>query len=311
MKKTTDLLAGEVLDLSDVISLVSPTDTPLISLLMAQGRVTKAGDVNVSWREESLDSSRVDPSLEGADSPDPTNSGRTSITNVCQILSKTTAVTGTVEALNVAGVGKELNRQVLHRLTEIKRDGEYYALQGSKASESGVTGRQMNGFLNLVGNTINVKDLTPDAPFADGKISEDAINEAFKAMWDKGQAGGANVVALCNASVKGYLNKLFKDSSVLSANQGTNNVLGTTVAKLVTDYGEAELVLDRHMPNDQLLILDLDKCELAELRAAQAEGLGKTGDNTKVLVVHEFSVKLLNKYSGAKIINIEGYKAAV
>lgn len=302
-KKATDLLTGEVLDLSDVISLVSPTDTPILSLLMAQGKVVPAGDINVSWREESLDEDRVNPTLEGAEASEAITTGRASITNTCQILSKVTAVTGTVEALNVKGIGKELNRQVLHRLTEIKRDGEYYALQGAKASESGSTARQMNGLLNLVGNTV---DLTAES--GDGKLTEDAINTAFKAMWDRGQAGGSNVIAVCNASVKGFINKLFKDSSTLIANQGTNNILGTTVAKLVTDYGEAEIILDRHMPNDQLLIIDLDKCEIAELRAAQAEGLGKTGDNTKVLVVHEFTMKLLNKYSGSKIINISGYK---
>ena len=83
-----------------------------------------------------------------------------------------------------------------------------------------------------------------------------------------------------------------------------NQVLGTSVSKVVTDYGEAELILDRHMPADQILIVDLDQVELAELRPAQAEGLGKTGDNVKVQIVHEFTVKLLNKFAGAKIINV-------
>lgn len=307
IKKSSDLLNGEVLDLSDVIALVSPTDTPIITILMSQGKVVPATDVNVSWREESLDETRVNPALEGADSPDSVVTGRTSVTNLCQILSKTTSVTGTVESLSVKGIGKELNKQILHRLTEIKRDGEYYALQGSKASESGSTGRQMNGFLNLVGNTIDLR--SGDGEFTDGNLSEDAITAAFKAMWDRGQSGSSNVVAICNASVKGYINKIFKNSSTLVANAGVDNILGTTVSKLVTDYGEANIVLDRHMPLDQLLILDLDKCEIAELRPAQSEALGKTGDNTKVLVVHEFTVKLYNKYAGSKIVNINGYKS--
>lgn len=289
------LQQGEVMDLSDVISLISPTDTPLLSILMAQGRYTQAYDVKVSWREEALDTNRLSPSLEGAEAGSPVTTARTLISNNCQILSKVTAVSGTMTALNPKGVGQELNRQILLRLTEVKRDGEYYVLQGAKADESLSTPRQMNGLLNLVANSVD----------ATAGLTEDLIIEAFKKMWDAGAAGGSNVIALMNATAKGLINKIFKDSAQLVTNGGMNQVLGTSVSKVVTDYGEAELILDRHMPADQILIVDLDQVELAELRPAQAEGLGKTGDNVKVQIVHEFTVKLLNKFAGAKIINVK------
>ena len=293
------LQTGEVLDLSDVIALVSPTDTPIMSILMAQGRVVPAEAVTVSWREEALDTNRLNPSLEGAEAGEAVTTKRATKTNNCQILSKVTAITGTVRALNPKGIGSELNRQVLLRLTEVKRDGEYYLLQGAKADEHSSTPRQMDGLLNLVGNTVAAPS---------GKLKEETVIEAFKKMWDKGASGGANVICAVNATVKGYLNSIFKETSTLVANQGTNNVLGVTISKLVTDFGEAEIILDRHMPTDQLLLVDLDQVELAELRAAQVEGLGKSGDNEKVQVVHEFTVKLLNQFAGAKITGITGYQ---
>lgn len=296
MFKTGMLQQGEVMDLSDVISLISPTDTPLLSILMAQGRYTQAYDVKVSWREEALDTARLNPSLEGAEAGTPYVSKRSLKTNNCQILSKVTAISGTMTALNPKGVGQELNRQVLLRLTEVKRDGEYYLLQGAKADEASSTPRQMNGLLNLVDSTNSIN--------AANGLTEEIIIEAFKKMWDAGAAGGSNVVAVMNATAKGLVNQIFKNTSTLVTNGGMNQVLGTSVSKIVTDYGEAEIILDRHMPANQILIVDLDQVEIAELRPAQAEGLGKTGDNVKVQIVHEFTAKLLNSYAGAKIINV-------
>ena len=51
MKKYSSVLQGELLDLSSEIALVSPTDTPLTTLLYAMGKTVGATDITVSWRE--------------------------------------------------------------------------------------------------------------------------------------------------------------------------------------------------------------------------------------------------------------------
>lgn len=298
MKTSKQLLNGEVLDLKDEIALVSPTDTPLISLIMAAGKTVPATSTKVEWREEALNDQRINPSVEGSEKGTTITSDRKSYSNNCQILKRDTGISGTLKSLNVKGVGDELERQIDHRLKEIKRDMEYYSIQGAKADESGSVGRQMNGVLNLIAsdNTIDVVDET--------KFTKDSIESAFVKLWDRGASDG-RIIALCNSVVKKKINTLLEKSGQLTVNQGTDNVLGVVCQKIVTDYGEADIVLDRHMPSDTLLLLNLDYTELGELRTAQAKDLGVTGDKEEVMVVWEGAVKLLNQYAGAKIINIK------
>ena len=54
MVKRSDFLANEVVDLKEEIKLVSPTDTPLTTLLMGRGQVVPATDITVTWREKQL-----------------------------------------------------------------------------------------------------------------------------------------------------------------------------------------------------------------------------------------------------------------
>ena len=54
MVKRADFLENEVVDLTEEIKLVSPTDTPLTTLLMGRGQVVPANDITVTWREKEL-----------------------------------------------------------------------------------------------------------------------------------------------------------------------------------------------------------------------------------------------------------------
>lgn len=155
MVKRADFLANEVVDLTEEIKLVSPTDTPLTTMLMSRGQVVPAKDITVTWREKELNSQRGTLRLEGAEAGDVITSNRGTLSNLCQIVEKVTQVSGTARALNPYGVGDAFDSEVNDRLIETKRDMEWYFLNGTKASESGATPRQMNGLVNLV-NTENV-----------------------------------------------------------------------------------------------------------------------------------------------------------
>ena len=92
MIKRKDFLENEVLDLSDEIKLVSPTDTPLTTLLMGNGKVVPANDITVTWREKQLNTSRGTLITEGADAGGVIVSSRSSLSNLCQILEKVTCL---------------------------------------------------------------------------------------------------------------------------------------------------------------------------------------------------------------------------
>lgn len=299
IKTSTQFLEGEVMDLANEIALINPTDTPLTTLLMGKGKITKASDITVTWREKELNGTRAQLKTEGAEAGDGVNSTRTMKSNVCQILEKVTAVSGTARAMAVKGLGDEFVGEVNDRLTELKRDMEYYFLQGTKALESGETPRQMDGLLNLVANEVDISTREVGA----GELSENDILDLLQNIWNSGSHG--EMYAFLNAGEKRLVNEFLKGgtNTRLIAEAG-DNVMGVKVNKIDTDFGTLNLVLNRHMPVGQILAVDLDLVEIAELRPTFYEDLAKTGDYSKGHVIVENTIKLLNTQAGGKIIGI-------
>lgn len=296
MVKRADFLDNEVVDLKEEIALVSPTDTPLTTLLMGSGKVVPAKDITVTWRERKLNDERGTLKVEGAEAGDVIKSSRETLSNVCQIIEKVTQVSGTANALNPLGIGSSFQAEVADRLIETKRDLEWYFLNGTKALESGVTPRQMNGLVNLV-NAENVKDATAG-------LTEALMLDAMQGMWEHGSQG--EYYTFVNAAVKRSINELLKttDNVRISHTEGLNQTMGITVQRIESDFGILNLVLDRHMDINTMLIVDLDQVEIAELRGTFFEPLPKAGDYFKGHILNESTIKLLNSYAGAKLINI-------
>ena len=297
MVKRSDFLANEVVDLKEEIKLVSPTDPPLTTLLMGRGQVVPATDITVTWREKQLNTQRGTLKKEGAEAGNPIKSTRGSLSNLCQIMEKVTQVSGTAQALNPKRIGNSFQSEVNDRLIETKRDMEWYFLNGTKTAENDSTPRQMDGIMNLI-NSGNVIDAT------DKTFSEDIILDGMQKMWDAGAQG--EYYAFVNASVKRLVNSLLKDGVNVKVNidESMAQVLGITVAKIQSDFGVINLVLNRHMATDAFLAVDLDNVEIAELRGTFYEDLPKSGDYFKGHILNESTIKLLNSHAGMKIVNI-------
>lgn len=298
MVKRKDFLTDEVVDLSDEIKLVSPTDTPLTTMLMGRGAVVSATDITVTWREKQLDTTRGTLIKEGADAGTVVVSSRSSISNLCQITEKVTQVSGTARALHPKGVGDTFDAEVSDRLIELKRDMEWYFLNGTKTVESDTAARQMNGLVNLV----NANNVISTA----GALTEDHFLDAFQKMWDHGAQG--EYFAFVNATQKRAINALAKAGSNVRwvlENGSVTNEWGVGISKIVSDFGTINLVLDRHMDTKTILALDLDEVQIAELRSTFYEDLPKAGDYFKGHIINESTIKLLNSYAGAKILITE------
>jgi hypothetical protein len=125
-------------------------------------------------------------------------------------------------------------------------------------------------------------------------------------MWESGVAS-SNIYAFCGATVKRKINKLVAENTAtrISAELGQKHPLGIMVDRLVSDFGDFNVVLNRHMPKDAILIVDLDQVEIATLRPVFFQELAKTGDYTKGQIITENTIKLLNSKAGVKIVNIK------
>lgn len=311
MVKRSDFLANEVVDLSEEIKLVSPTDTPLTTLLMGRGQVVPATDITVTWREKELNGNRGTLKVEGSEAGNSIQSTRATKNNICQIIEKVTQVSGTAQALNPKGIGNSFESEVNDRLIETKRDLEWYMLNGTKTSESGDTPRQMAGLVNQIyvpssGSTNHVQDLRSgdEGSYVYASLTEDIILNGLQAMWDSGAQG--EYFAFVNAGTKRIINNLLKAGTNVrvSTDESLNQTMGITVQRIESDFGVINFVLDRHMDANTLLAVDLDCVEIAELRGTFYEDLPKSGDYFKGHIINESSIKLLNTRAGMKITNI-------
>lgn len=298
MVKRKDFVNGEVMDLKETIALVSPTDTPFTTLLMGRGATVPAKDITVTWRERKLNEDRGALILEGAEAGTPIKSSRGSLSNICQIIEKVTQVSGTAQALNPQGIGNSFDAEIADRLVETKRDLEYYYLLGEKAEENDTTPRQMNGIINLI-NSENTID-------GAAGLTEDLLLDALQKMWDHGAQG--EYFTFVNASVKRLINRLAKSGDnirFVKGDEGVGKMFGVTYNRFESDFGVLNMVLDRHMAtSNSLLAVDLEQVEIAELRPTFYEDLPKAGDYKKGHIINESTIKLLNSYAAAKIINV-------
>lgn len=297
MVKRKEFINGEVMDLKETIALTSPTDTPFTTLVMGRGAVVPAKDITVTWRERKLNEDRGSLIKEGADAGTVIKSTRGSLTNICQILEKVTQVSGTVQALNPLGIGNSFNAEIADRLVEMKRDLEWYYLNGTKTAESDSAPRQMSGIINLV-NSENSLDGTAG-------LTENLLLDALQKMWDHGAQG--EYFAFVNASVKRMINALAKSGDnirFIKGDEGVGKAFGVTYNRFESDFGNLNLVLDRHMAANTLFAVDLEQVEIAELRGTFYEDLPKAGDYQKGHIINESTIKLLNSFAGVKIINL-------
>lgn len=301
VKSTAGLLNGETRDLTPIIEITSREDTPFLTMLLAKGAVP-AKNISPTWRQEALNPSGSNAHLEGSEAAAATSSDRKMLGNNCQILKKTAGVTGSLEATDVEGIRSELNRDVEMRAKEIKMDLEVALLTGTKADEvEDTTPRTMDGLINMVANVV---DVTNEGGAGVGTLTKASFESALKLMWDHGVMG-ANTVTFVPPSIKTMIIDIYKVGKQATYMDGGTNTLGFMVDKVVTDFGTCNLVMNRHMAAETIVGVNMDFCELAQLRPAIMKDLITTKDKQEVEILWEPTLKLRNEYAGFKIIGVK------
>lgn len=172
MKKTT-VNNLEYLDISQEVNALQRPSTPFLSWLLGAGKTSPATSTEIKWRESELDGEDSSAQLEGGEYKD-ADSGRKWFNNYTEIFRKSTSVSGTLDAINVNGVGSELANQVSQRALEMKLDLNKKLLIGVKADENGTKGRQMAGVINLINSDNLVKTSAADA------VTRKDVDKMFK-----------------------------------------------------------------------------------------------------------------------------------
>lgn len=296
MKKTS-INNLEYLDISAEINAEQIQRTPFLSWLLGAGKTRPAVSTEIKWRESEINGDDSSAQLEGGEYKD-AESGRNWITNLTEIFRKSTSVSGTLDSINVHGVGNELTNQVMMRAMEMKLDLNRKLLIGVKADETGSKGRQTNGIMNLInaGNIVKTASAT--------EVTRKDVDKMFKAMYDKGYMG--DKLLLVSADMVDLMTDEIDKAGTKVFNFGEQVAFGLQLGKIVSNYGTGTALIEPTLPSGTIIALDTNYVSLRPLREWRAEELAKTTDSKRIGIVGEYTIEYTASNSGAILNLAEG-----
>jgi hypothetical protein len=302
-------------DLSDIISNISPTETPFYT----KAKKGTASATFHEWQTDALDAAATNAAIQGNDAVVNTAVPTVRLRNYCQILTKTVSVSGTQDAVSKAGRASELAYQMTKRSKELKRDVEY-ALIRNQASTSGAAGAgatlaSVESWLatNKTSVGTGTAQTTPgysggtvasptDSSVA-GTVTEAALKSVIQACWTQGGDPG---VLMVGPATKSKVSSSFtgiatRYREVPGMNQAA---IVSGVDLYISDFGEHEIVPNRFMRDQNILVLDMDYWTVASLRGFQSFDLAKTGDSNKKQILTELTLVSNNEKASGKVTDI-------
>lgn len=253
-------------DVSDLVGLISPFDTPLLDAIGSPRYAAKTA--RHEW-----------------------DSGRQK--NFTQIFTETVSISGSLDAVGLHAVEREFDYQVIQRLRELMRGLEQSVINGFKAAAepqgAAAVRRTMGGILQFVSGA---EAVTPDAGGA--PLTEDILNAALRQCWEK---GGRPSAVVCNGFQKRKISAFVQS---VRRYEPESTALRNLVDVYESDFGLQRVILSRWVPADKILLLDLDRIQVLPLqgRSFFVKPLAESGDFRKAQIIGEYTLEIFNGSDG-------------
>ena len=280
---------GKAEDVSDIISDISPTDTPMVSLIKPQ----KVSARVYEYQTDSLAAASSNAAVEGADPTMATLTATTMITGNTQILTKAFQVSATADAIKTYGRAKETAYQLGRALKEIKRDLEFAYVGASNAGVAGnsTTAREMDSADQLI-------DAATTTAGGTAALTEAKLLSTGQAVFNEG--GDASLFMIKPADAQIVAGFTGASGRYRNFNDGTKTLVNV-IDLYVSPYGEYKVVLNRHQMTTHAFLLDPTMWRSAVLRPFSRTLLAKSGDSDKHFVVGEYGLMHLNPKASGQI----------
>ena len=305
---TTYSAIGNREDLSDVIYMISPTDTPFLSGVPR----TKATAVLHEWQTDALAAAvATNQVLEGDAATVDAATATVRLSNSCEISDKVPRVTGTQESVNKAGRKSEMSYQVAKRAQELKRDMES-SLMANKAEVTGgaTTARDLGSLGAWVTTNISIgaggsaagTALVGNTARTDGTqraITEAQLKAALKLCWDSGGDPECIMVgSFVKQAVSGFTGnatrfKGAEDKSLMAA-----------IDIYDSDFGELQIIPNRFQRARDCWLFQKDMWGVAYLRPFMLWDLAKTGDTERKQLLVEFTLEARNEAASGAVFDL-------
>jgi len=279
-------------DVSDIITDITPTDTPMVSMIKTQ----KVQNRVYQYQTDSLAAAASNAQVEGADPTMATLTATTMISGTTQILTKAFQISQTSDAVSTYGRAKETAYQLGRALKEIKRDLEFAYVGASNAqvtgNNSGPTAREMDSADQLI-------DAATTEAGGTAALTEAMLLSLGQKCFNEGGDPSVFMIKPADAQiVAGFTGASGRYRNFNDAQKTLTNVIDL----YVSPYGEYKVVLNRHQMTTHAFLLDPSMWRSAVLRPFSRTLLAKTGDSEKHFVVGEYGLMHMNP-KGSGMIN--------
>ena len=279
---TTYDQVGKAEDVSDLITDITPTDTPFYTSIKDE----KVSARVFEWQEDSLAAAANNAQVEGADASLATLTATTSRTNNTQILSKAFGVTATADAIRTYGRAKETAYQLSKVLKEIKRDLEraYIGVDNAAVTGDSSTAREMASATQMISTSVDAGANATDA------LTEAKLLELGEDCYDNGSEPTVMMIKPSDATILAD----FAAASGRRRDFGDSGTVTNVVDIYVGPFGTYNVVLNRHQLTTHAFLYDPAMWRSITLRPFSRTLLAKNGDADKHFVVGEMSLKHMN-----------------
>jgi len=290
MLETYTSTAGAKEDILDLITQISPEDTPFLSRL----GVGKAYATHHEWQTDSLvNNATGDAITEGESAMAYNIQDKTRYGNYTQISDRVFMISGTEEAVSHYGLDSQYAYQLEKAMKELKIKLERVLLGGS-ATAVGTTTAAARGLAGAFSFAVEVGSGQSGAGGVSG-LTESIYNNALQTLYGL----GANPKT---TFVPGYLKRrisAFASNNSRYIDMGSSKRLSGVVSIYESDFGVQEIVLDRWckgLNNGESgagLVIEMGKFKVAYLRKPFTIPLAVDGDRKSVQILTEYCLEAL------------------
>jgi hypothetical protein len=295
--------------LLDVMNMLEPTDTQLLSGLM-QG---PANNTLHEWTIDTLETVGDNAQPEAGVAPLDQSNDPTRPQNITQIFAKTATVSGSENADNLKRVGgKRLSRELVKKMKALKNDIEFALVRGTiasgAASNAAANARRLRGVKSWITSVTS--------NYAAATLTESVLNDSFQAVW----ANGAEIDSVYTAMtgkrrISGFTGPTGMQRTVdLEDRRLTNaiDVYSSDTAKLVKLFPHRHITITGDYSTQtvgstafDVLALDEDFWGTAWYRRPFTQDLAITGDFQSKEILAELTLESRNQAANAFLKQVD------
>lgn len=302
--------AGNREDLTDILSRITPEETPLFAYC---GRGEAAKATYHEWQLDQLETANTEGVVEGSDNSTFANHAedRARAGNYTQIVRRNYLVSKTQQAVRVAGVKSELSEAIAKKMIEAKLDIDATISSGNdRNAGGGGVARQLRGIFSWISSSgpsdLNSNYRTPSGSIVSGSsaITESQFLAICQSIWTVGGKVDTFMVGpTLKRTLSAFVGRTASGAGITE--DSTAKKIVNSVSLYETDFGLCKFVPSRNLNgtttpglvtanhNDGVFI-SKDQIRISWLRPLAHEPLVDLGGGPRGMVEGEYTLEVIN-----------------